>query len=386
MNNVTKFNRCANCGACYNVCPVNAISVIEQNNFYSVEVNDKMCISCGKCLEVCPVNSSQSVKPLLAAYGGRSTDTETIKISSSGGVFSAIAEHILLLGGVVYGAAYSDDHKCVMIKGTNEVSLDSLRKSKYVESLVGDSFRLVRENLAKGKSILFCGTPCQVAGLKKYLKNDYEGLFTCDFSCGGLPSHHVYKQYIDLLEKKYRSKVTKVDFRPKTYGWSTHSITVDFESGKTYNSLACLDPYFQGFIGKHFTVRDECLQCKFNNNHYSDIILADFWLYKRMSDFSDNEEGLSLIITNSEKGNNILNLIKDRVELLELDLEAASYNIKEYSFSKEFLVQREAFLKLYREKGLDVAAKAFYLPNKPGQIKIKIKYFLKNILRKFKLK
>lgn len=382
-NNILKFNECANCGACYNACPTKAITLAEHDVFYKLEVLNGKCIDCGKCVSVCPVNNFAENQNLISAIGAYSKKSEIIEKSSSGGVFYELAKYVLSKNGVVFGAAFCEDFKKVVIKSTDEVSIEELLRSKYVESLPCVSFAKVKQNLEKNRLVLFCGCPCQVAGLKNFLLKDYDNLYTCDFSCGGLPSHKLYKQYLEFLENKYKSKIISVNFRPKTYGWTMHAIKVDFANGKEYNSLAVNDPYFSAFIYKHYSVRDDCLKCKFADNHYSDIILADFWLYNKLSDFKENK-GVSLVITNSDKGEKLLDCIKDELIVEKLDLNGASYNMEPPKYTTEFLGIREAFLDQCKSSNLNIAAKKFCLPNAKTKYKIIFKNKIKNIINRLK--
>ena len=378
-NNILKFNECANCGACHNTCPTKAITVSQNDIFYKLHINSDECIECGKCITVCPVNNIFKKQNLISAIGAYSKDINIVEKSSSGGVFRLLADYILSNNGVVFGAAFCEDFRKVKIKSTDEVSVEELQRSKYVESLVGDSFVKIKQNLENNRTVLFCGCPCQVAGLKKFLSKDYENLYTCDFSCGGLPSHKLYEQYLDLLEKKYKSKIVSVDFRPKTYGWKMHAIKIEFANGKKYNSLGVNDPFFSAFIYKHYSVRDDCLSCKFADNHYSDIVLADFWLYSQLSTFKEND-GISLVITNSNKGENLLNIIKEKLVFQKLDIDSASYNMKKPFYTAEFLNVRKAFLHKAKNTDINNAAKIFCMPNKITRVKLIIKNNIKKLL------
>lgn len=382
-NNILKFNECANCGACYNICPTKAITIEAHDLFYCLEVSKDKCIDCGRCVSICPVNNFVKSQNLISAIGAYSKDKSTIKKSSSGGIFYELARYILANNGVVFGAAFSEDFKKVYIKSTDEVTIDELLRSKYVESQVGDSFIKVKQNLEDNRMVLFCGCPCQVAGLKKFLGKDYENLYTCDFSCGGLPSHKLYEQYLNSLELKYNSKITNVNFRPKIYGWEMHAIKIEFANGKKYKSLGINDPFFSAFIYKHYSVRDNCLKCKFADNHYSDIVLADFWLYKKLSGLKGNN-GLSLVITNSNKGEKLLDSIKEELIFEKIDLKGAAYNMVAPKYTAEFYNVREAFLDQCKSSNLNIAAKKFCLPNTKTKYKIIFKNKIKNIVNRLK--
>jgi coenzyme F420-reducing hydrogenase beta subunit len=380
MNNISEYSDCANCGACYNACPVSAIHLKEDGLFYSVEVDTEKCINCGACKRVCPVNNYEKHQEVISSYGGCSMDPESVNKSSSGGAFYELAQVVLSNGGIVFAAAYSDDFREVCFYSTEEKSLSDLMKSKYVESKVGVSFKAIKAELDIGREVMFCGAPCQVAGLKSYLKRDYSNLLTCDFSCGGMPSHKMYVEHLDAIERKLKSPISLVDFRSKTYGWDLHSLKMTSRSGKKYLRLYFQDPYFYCFVGNHISVRDYCYKCKFADNHYSDIILADFWKCRTASRIPNNHTGLSLIITCSPKGEEYIQRIRKRFALTILDNEKATYNLKEKNPpSDDFIKNREAFLTKCQNEGFAAATKSIKL--KSG-VKIKAKFYLKKLLMK----
>lgn len=380
MNNVSAFSDCSNCGACYNICPVSAITLKDDSIFYSIDVDTSKCIDCGVCARICPVNNEEKVQNVISSYGGCSTDPDVIKNSSSGGAFYELASEVLSSGGVVFSAAYSDDFKEVRFVSTDERPLQDLMKSKYVESKVGLSFRNVKKELDKGREVMFCGAPCQVAGLKQYLKREYHNLLTCDFSCGGMPSHKMYGEYLGGIEKRFKSTISNVDFRPKTYGWDLHAINIDLANGEKYVKAYMQDPYFYCFIANHSSVRDYCYKCDFADNHYSDIILADFWMCKTASRIPNNNTGLSLLITCSEQGEKYIEKISKRFSLTVLDNEKATYNLKKKKpRADSFMIERAEFLDNCTNKGFVSAAKKIKLRS---ALKAKSRFYLKKILMK----
>lgn len=373
-NNISQFHNCAACCACVNACPINAISIKQGEMFYEIDVNDQQCVSCGKCVSVCPVNMPEQSQNILAGYAGAVSDDYILANSSSGGAFRAIAELVLEEKGVVFGAVYSEDAHSVLFSNSDHTDLIRIQKSKYVESCVGHSFRDAKKYLDEGRQVLFCGTPCQVAGLKRYLCKEYANLLTCDFSCGGLPSYKMYDDYMNELEKRYGDKVDFVDFRPKNYGWESHSLYVKFKNGHIYSSLATLDPYFRGFLNS-LTKRDYCYQCDFADNHYSDIILADFWMYKRNSDIR-NHNGLSLVLTNSNKGERIMKTLSQRHSFINIDYDKATYNIKNGHLPNDMVERHMLFLDEYKNKGFEEAIDNFSRIETSFKIKQRIKQII----------
>ena len=365
---VSAINQCTNCGACYNICQRNAIEINEKGLFYVPEINTELCVNCGLCKKVCPVEVPFEKKEPKYAYGGWHKNEEVVLNSSSGGVFTGIAQKVLAEGGVIFGAVYSDDCKTVEFRSTDEMPLQRLLKSKYVESNVGFSFRKLKAELEQGRKVLFCGTPCQVVGLSCFLSKTYDNLITCDFACGGLPSHLIYQDHLASLENKYRSSAVSVDFRPKTHGWKRYAIRICFENGKVYNRLGVEDEYLKSFLYGKYMVRDNCLECKFSDCHAADITIADFWLHEKMSSLH-NENGISLILCNSEKGKTLVDSIRDQFLLTDIDVESASYNHKKTEISERGIRRQKDFLKIYGENGLHAACSAFFSNSLKNKLK-----------------
>ena len=379
FNNISRFDKCANCGACYNACPAGAIA-LNDGLFYSLKIDETRCINCGRCVSVCPVNTPKKAQNITAAYGAQHKDIKVIEESSSGGAFSALADHILAQGGIVYGACFSEDFNKVIFKSTADTALDSLRRSKYVESLVGDSFKQIKELLSGGTKVLFCGTPCQVAGLKRVI-GENENLYTVDFSCGGLPSHKLYNEHLAALKEKYKSEIAELNFRCKHFGWGTHCITATFKNGKKYTKLAAHDPYFAGFLSSKLTVREYCYECAFSDNHYADLILADYWRYYDAYK-NANRTGISLILVNSPKGEALMSAISGSMDIKPLPLEKATYNIKPTKNSKERYQKRAAFLQKAEKDGLKSAAKEYCLSTPLNKTLNLTRFYLKKITRR----
>ena len=283
----------------------------------------------------------------------------------------------------MFGAAFDDGCRSVSIKSTDEVSLSELKRSKYVESLVGDAFAKVKQALLENRWVLYSGTPCQIAGLKRYLGKNHERLITCDFTCGGLPSHALYEAHLQHLEEKYGAEVESVNFRPKTHGWSIHALRIDFKNQKKYVMPAVLDPFFCGFIRKHVNTRTACYTCRFEKYHESDIILADFWKYHAVIGDKHDNSGISLVLINTEKGERLITEIAPLCELHDIDLETASYNIRERTYSDDYMKLRERYLLECEAGGLQQAAYLIGFPKGVRLLLERLKFFVKGFKRKF---
>lgn len=383
--NILKTDKCCNCGACINTCPGNAISIDDSGCFYKVKVDDEKCTDCNLCLKVCPLNDNNgdvSIQRTLNAYAAVNRDKKIIMSSSSGGAFPALADMILKNGGIVFGAVFSDDNRKVLISNSDSCEINNMQGSKYVESLTNSTFKQVKYYLKKGRQVLYAAAPCQIAGLYKYLGKRPDNLLTCDFTCGGFASHKIFEDWQNLLENKYKSKICSINFRPKIFGWNEHAVTVKFSNSKKYIKQAKLDPYFAPYVYHHYTVRDYCLECRFSDNHYSDIIMADFWCVNKFKEIPNDDTGISLLISNSATGDAILKQLNKKMEMYTLPLDEASYNLKSTENSYEHLEKRKNFLSCYAEHGLLTAYSEFCHVNLKKQAEIK----LRDILRKNRMK
>lgn len=311
---------CTGCSACLNICPVDAITFVPNDRGFLVpEVDESKCIRCKKCLIVCPSLSSlqneRYHKPDVYAAWNKD---EAIRVdSTSGGVFSALAEAIIVRGGYVIGAEY-DDKFCVrhtIINGQKQIRHQ--RQSKYTQSDLGFVFRKIKELLDADALVLFCGTPCQSAGLQKYLSKDYDKLFCCDFICRGVISPKVYMKFLsDVCPDK--TSLQKVHFKNKDFGWNRFSTKLTFQDGSFYQKDRNDDYYMRGYLRHNLYLRDCCYQCDYKVlPRVSDISLGDFWGISNYDPKLDNEQGTSVVLVNSEKGKLLFNWAEDNLIITE---------------------------------------------------------------------
>lgn len=306
MINIKSKLDCCGCTACASVCSYNAITMTPDTlGFLYPKVNMDLCVNCGLCEKVCQFHSSYErydnyIMP--EAYQFRLMDENQLKRSQSGGAFYGLAKHFINTGGIVYGASFTNSLKVRHQKASNKQELETLRMSKYVQSDIRGVFYQVKEILKNGKNVLFSGTSCQIAGLKSYIPNKFHNQLYCiDIICHGVPSPQIWNDYIDYLQKTRKSKIKKVCFRDKRFGW--HGATESFlfendkeEFRKTYNYL-----YFT-----HLSLRDSCSNCYYTNlNRIGDLTIGDQWGISKDSPFED-DKGLSVILVNSEKGHKLL--------------------------------------------------------------------------------
>lgn len=318
---------CYGCYSCYNICPTNSIEMLEDlEGFVYPNIDIESCINCGKCIEVCPYKSdlpdiTGNWKSKI--YVARSNDKKNLKLSSSGGIFSELAEVIIKKRGLVYGVGFDEVFKAVHKSVSNMSDINVLRGSKYIQSEIGLLLRDIKEHLDAGKYILFCGTPCQVKGLKNYLGTRYTRLFTIDFVCHGVPSFKIFRKYLDSIEDNYNSKIVSIDFRNKENGWTLYNQKIVFESGEYYKSNKLNNPFMMGFRNNAY-LRPSCYCCEFAmKERFSEITLGDFWGLNVFHPLFYKDIGASLLMINSSQGNKLFQLIKDNIEFEESTINKA---------------------------------------------------------------
>lgn len=325
---LSNMKDCTGCHACTNICPKKCIFMKDDNEGFLYPIVDyNICIKCKRCVNVCPINNNIKSYNTPIAYACYNKDENIRLNSSSGGIFSLLAEKMIDRGGVVFGAVFNDnfevEHKYIETKENIEL----LRGSKYVQSKIGTSYRQVKDFLESGREVLFSGTPCQIAGLKNYLVKAYSNLLTVDLICHGVPSPYVWQKYIKFRENKAGSEISKITFRNKKMGWKQYSVSFLFKNNTEYNKIYSNDLYMTAFL-KNISLRPSCYNCRFKTlNRQSDITLADFWGVQNIFPEIDDDKGVSLIFINSQSGEKIYSEILDNIVYKEVDiLDAVKYN------------------------------------------------------------
>ena len=319
-------NECCGCSACSNICPKNAITMAaDEKGFAYPKISADRCIECGLCKKVCTItNHHTSEIQTQHAYAIKHKDDKIRKASSSGGAFYEIALKVINDGGMVYGAAYDENFVVKHIGVSDKSGLERIMKSKYVQSNMGNTFSEIKNDLENNIPVLFSGTGCQVQALRNFLGKEYDNLLCVDIVCHGVPSPKLFADYLKFMEKKYKSKITSVNFRGKAIKGQVQDMLITFENGKVYSKLAVIDSYYSFFL-KNFSLRDSCYQCPFSNtNRIGDITLADYWgIEKQFSEFQDYK-GISLLITNNLKGEKHLKNIDSYFVSTETPMELAA--------------------------------------------------------------
>lgn len=347
---------CCGCSACASICLKKCITMKEDaEGFLYPEVNSRECINCGLCEKVCPVLNKEETQEETRAYAMFVKDDSIREKSSSGGVFSLLAEQVLKDGGYVFGCAFDAEFKARHIGISEQSELKKLQGSKYVQSDLKDSYQKAKCLLEEGKQVLFSGTACQIEGLKRFLGKSYDGLSLVDVACHGVPSPKVWEQYKSYQERKYEASISDIAFRDKTRGWKSYRVRITFENGETYLSRSWDDVYMKSFI-KNFISRPSCYDCKFRQWHReSDITLGDFWGVEQVLPQWNDDKGISLVLIHSEKGSRMIQNLSGKMQIREVGIEDSVKNNASIIAPNVVPKERKLFFDVMNEKGYNVA-------------------------------
>lgn len=345
MQLICDRKQCTGCGMCSNVCQHHAIEMVEDDKGFVHPIINNNCIDCGLCVNKCPSNNKPNMNEAQNVFSSWTKDKKSRSKSSSGGIFTELAKSVILDNGVVVGSRWSKiftpEH--VVIKNIND--LDELKGSKYAQSFTGNIYIQVKELLNKGIKILFSGTPCQVAALRKFLDRDYQNLITVDLVCHGVPSTKMLRQHYSEI---HNSEVTNVCLRYKDPYWDYSYVKVDFIDGYKYQKLTLEDSYFNLFnIG--YSLRESCHNCEYTNiDRVSDITLSDFWGYLPKNFKGHNYNyGTSCVIINTSKGKELFDSVKERVYCEQSTLDEAIKANK--CLSEPFKIEQNLLIEFWND-------------------------------------
>jgi coenzyme F420-reducing hydrogenase beta subunit len=344
MIDIKEKHNCCGCGACVQICPKQCISMSGDNEgFLYPHVDSTICIDCGLCEKVCPVINQDEPREPLAVYAAKNINEEIRLKSSSGGIFTLLAEQVIADSGVVFGARFNENWEVIHDYTETVEGLEAFRGSKYVQSIIGDNFKIAKQFLNDGRKVLFSGTPCQIAGLNKFLRKEYDNLLTVEVVCHGVPSPMVWRDYLDYKRTKCAAGkntvssslnelpvITGISFRDKTHGWKKYGFKICYAASKAVensvsksaNTANCEitpfndDLFMKGFL-KNIYLRPSCYHCAARQGKSgADISIADYWGIQSIHPEIDDDKGTGLVLINTKQGANYFNSIANQINIL----------------------------------------------------------------------
>lgn len=381
------YEKCTGCGACVQCCPKRCISWTQREfGFRYPQIDKDACVNCGLCEKVCPIDKALEVSDEQKAYAAVHKDDEVLAKSTSGGAFTAIADAIFAQGGIVYGAAMRDGMQVKHIRTSGKDDFEGLRSSKYLQSDTGTTYQMVEQDLKQGKTVLYSGTPCQIDGLKNFLRKDYENLYTADIVCHGVGSQAYFDKYMDYARERY-GKIKALRFRSKEYaGWSCGGVVV-------VDSSDCLkkipyrdfDNYYYSYFLSGDIYRKSCYSCKYaNTNRVGDFTLGDYWGVEALNLPLQTENGCSLLLVNNQHAMQLLDEIES-LDRVETTVEQAAHCNKQLNAPSKLMDSRQNRIGEYESMSGQQIQKE-YLKNHrktvvKGQLKALMPYKLKLLIR-----
>ena len=357
---------CTGCSACSNVCPKKAITLEYNERGFLYPIIDKTkCINCGACEKLCNklkehMAEEKHKNGFYLAYANRLKDESKLMKSQSGGLFTALAETVLAKDGIVYGVGFGENNHVRHLRVTTLEDLDRLKGSKYVQSDINNTFEQVINDLKNNKLVLFSGTPCQVAGIESLLdfkKINKENFYSCDLICHGVPSPMIYEEFLNFIESKNGKKIIKFNFRDKeARGWRRHVESYYFQSE---DNEKVVDNLYTDLFYSNLALRKSCESCNYTSkNRPGDLTMADCWgIEKIKPNLWNDNKGISVCLIQTEHGEKLFDMAKDRLDIYGLKLEEYSQNNLEKSTAVP--VKKEKFWKDYKKLSFEKMLKKY---------------------------
>lgn len=384
MINIKSKEDCCGCSACAQRCPKQCIKMLEdEEGFLYPKVDETKCINCHLCEKVCPVANQAESRMPIDSYAAYNMDDGVRKDSSSGGIFTLLAEKVIAEGGVVFGATWNEKWQVVHTYTETKEGIAQFRGSKYIQSIIGETYKQTETFLKSGRKVLYSGTPCQIAGLRLFLRKEYDNLLTIDFICHGVPSPGVFRWYLQEEITNYAARkgrkntvsflpihsipegdvlmpeglsIKSIRFRDKCSGWKKFSFVLllaEASAEGKQNSVSLSytleqNSFLKGFLNDLY-LRPSCHKCPAKSlKSGSDITIADYWGYKDTPNITDTDEGISAVLINTVKGQTVfdrLSLMKEKTkyDLIERTNGAINHSASNFYRGLFYKKSRQSF-------------------------------------------
>jgi len=361
---LTTEKDCCGCTACFHICPAKAIFMAsDEEGFIYPNINKGKCIDCGLCKKVCAFKNQNSLNrnKNIGVYAVKHISDYVREKSTSGGFFSLISQRIIEKDGIIYGAGFDENMVVCHQRAVDKFQYEKFMGSKYVQSEMRDTLINIEADLRTGLLVLFTGTPCQAASVSSFLgikKISLDNLLLCDIICHGVPNPKIFKDYLNLCQKKIGKKVVNHLFRSKENGWHSHTEKNVFEDG-TEDCSSYFSQLYKSIFYSHLAMRPACHNCKYTSpDRVSDLTIADFWGIERVMPEFDDNKGVSCILINSVKGQIMFEELRDKMNYRISDIQSCQQpNLQQPTKPSP---NREQFMVIYKTCGFEKAIRKYF--------------------------